>query len=88
MQFALKEIILPSATSSVVDVHSNTEGEKKLTSHRFHINNREQAMIMLKVVSNFFKQQEPQSPIPCLIDRAIRWGGIIVGAIIRKAHYQ
>ena len=36
--------------------------------------NREEAFELLSGVAQFFKQTEPHSPVPYLVERAIRWG--------------
>jgi type VI secretion system protein ImpA len=38
--------------------------------------NRDEAFTMLAGVAQFFKQTEPQSPVPYLIERAIKWGNM------------
>ena len=38
--------------------------------------NRDEAFTMLSGVAQFFKQSEPQSPVPYLIERAIKWGNM------------
>ncbi|MDB6141987.1 MAG: ImpA-related N-terminal family [Pseudomonas sp.] len=37
---------------------------------------REEAFTMLNGVAQFFKQSEPHSPVPYLIERAVKWGGM------------
>ncbi|TDV59160.1 type VI secretion system protein TssA [Pseudomonas sp. LP_7_YM] len=37
---------------------------------------RDEAFTMLAGVAQFFKQTEPQSPVPYLIERAIKWGNM------------
>ncbi|MDZ3991640.1 type VI secretion system protein TssA [Pseudomonas sp. Teo4] len=37
---------------------------------------REEAFTMLAGIAQFFKQSEPQSPVPYLIERAIKWGNM------------
>lgn len=37
---------------------------------------RDEAFNMLAGVARFFKQSEPQSPVPYLIERAIKWGNM------------
>lgn len=36
--------------------------------------NREEAFAMLGAVAQYFKTAEPQSPVPYLVERAVRWG--------------
>lgn len=37
---------------------------------------RDEAFILLAGIAQFFKQTEPQSPVPYLIERAIKWGNM------------
>lgn len=37
---------------------------------------RDEAFTMLAGIAQFFKQSEPQSPVPYLIERAIKWGNM------------
>ncbi len=37
---------------------------------------RDEAFTMLAGIARFFKQSEPQSPVPYLIERAIKWGNM------------
>jgi len=37
---------------------------------------RDEAFTMLASIAQFFKQTEPQSPVPYLIERAIKWGNM------------
>jgi len=38
--------------------------------------NRDEAFTLLAGIAQFFKQSEPQSPVPYLIERAIKWGNM------------
>ena len=40
------------------------------------IGSRSQALQRLREVAEFFRQSEPHSPLPHLIDRAVRWAGM------------
>ena len=37
---------------------------------------RDEAFTLLAGIAQFFKQTEPQSPVPYLIERAIKWGNM------------
>lgn len=37
---------------------------------------RDEAFTMLAGIAQFFKNTEPQSPVPYLIERAIKWGNM------------
>ncbi|WP_407312716.1 type VI secretion system protein TssA [Pseudomonas sp. nanlin1] len=47
-----------------------------LTALRTDPLSREEAFTMLASVAQFFKQVEPQSPVPYLVERAIKWGNM------------
>lgn len=38
-----------------------------------HIESREQALAIMIEIANFFRASEPQSPIPFLLEQAVRW---------------
>lgn len=40
------------------------------------IASREQALLRLREVADFFRRTEPHSPVSHLVDRAVRWGGM------------
>ncbi len=46
------------------------------------ISDRESALRSLANVANYFKVHEPQSPLPYLIERTIRWGGMSLGQLL------
>ncbi|NUW69223.1 ImpA family type VI secretion system protein [Vibrio coralliilyticus] len=50
--------------------------EQHLTAANRIINDREQAFSELRKISAFFQRNEPHSPIPFLLGRAIRWGNM------------
>jgi type VI secretion system protein ImpA len=37
---------------------------------------REEAIAMLTSIAQYFKQNEPQSPVPYLLERAVKWGNM------------
>jgi len=58
-----------AATSTVVGERAASETPLRLVPHT-----RDEAFAMLSSVATFFKETEPHSPVPYLVDRAIRWG--------------
>lgn len=44
---------------------------------------REEALALLGNVAQYFRQHEPHSPIPYLVERAIKWGGMPLDAWLR-----
>lgn len=45
---------------------------------------RHQAISSLQHISQFFKQSEPHSPIPYLLDRAVRWSNLTLPELIEE----
>ncbi|WP_296185910.1 type VI secretion system protein TssA [Pseudomonas sp. UBA1879] len=58
----------PTMTTTVKDTPSAPLRTTPLT--------RDEAFTLLAGVAQFFKQTEPQSPVPYLIERAIKWGNM------------
>lgn len=48
------------------------------------IRSREDAFRRLIEVATYLRQAEPQSPIPCLIDRAVAWGKMPFNELLRE----
>lgn len=46
------------------------------------IDGRANALAMLKSVANYFSETEPHSPIPFLLERAIRWGNLSLAELL------
>lgn len=61
-----------AATDTVTAVSRTAEGER--AALRTAPRTREEAFELLNGVAQFFKQTEPHSPVPYLVERAIRWG--------------
>jgi type VI secretion system protein ImpA len=40
------------------------------------ISSKQQAFNTLLEIAEFFRQHEPQSPVPCLLEQAVRWGNL------------
>lgn len=49
-----------------------------------HVQNREEAFRMLETVSNFFRDNEPQSPVSYLLEKAVRWGRMALPDLIAE----
>ncbi|ROM56907.1 hypothetical protein BK649_01600 [Pseudomonas canadensis] len=43
---------------------------------------RTEAFAQLRSVVKYFKQTEPYSPVPLLVERAIKWGGYAPGELL------
>jgi len=48
------------------------------------IGSREDALRSLALVAEYFRKNEPHSPIAALITRAVRWGGLPFEAVLRE----
>ena len=72
----------PSAikdTTAISDEQSNAlveDGKTGKTTFPMHPQNRDDAFAMLSVVAHYFAKNEPHSPIPYVLEQAIRWGSM------------
>ncbi|MBV7556173.1 type VI secretion system protein TssA [Pseudomonas sp. PDM28] len=55
---------------------TQTRQELPVTPLRTTPQTRDEAFTLLAGIAQFFKQTEPQSPVPYLIERAIKWGNM------------
>lgn len=55
---------------------TQTQQDLPATPLRTTPQNRDEAFTLLAGIAQFFKQTEPQSPVPYLIERAIKWGNM------------
>ncbi|MFC0337334.1 type VI secretion system protein ImpA [Kushneria avicenniae] len=53
---------------------STSVGHGPADSLRKHPQSRDEAFEMLNGVARYFKEREPHSPVPYLVERAIKWG--------------
>ena len=49
-----------------------------------NIDSRETALVLLIKIADFFKKTEPHSPIPYLLDRAVRWGNLPFPELLKE----
>ena len=49
-------------------------GHAPSTNGNGHLTSRDDAFRTLMQVADFFRRTEPQSPIPYLLEQAVRWG--------------
>ncbi len=69
----------PAESAHLTDTAPNDAAPAQgsaITTLRTHPISREEAFTMLASIVQFFKQSEPQSPVPYLIERAIKWGNM------------
>lgn len=68
-----------------VDEQSNSMTE---INHEFNevslVGNRNEAFKMIRHVADYFRHNEPQSPLPYILDRAIRWGNLPLHELISE----
>lgn len=57
---------------------------KKSTVNNGTINSREDAFKQLLRISDFFKKTEPHSPIPAILQRAVKWGNMPIEQLIQE----
>jgi type VI secretion system ImpA family protein len=55
---------------------SASDPERKVSLLSYHASGRAEALLLLKKGAEYFQNQEPNSPIPLLIDRAVRIAGM------------
>ncbi|MNZ99178.1 hypothetical protein D3C78_1184920 [compost metagenome] len=55
---------------------TQTQQDIPVTPLRTTPQTRDEAFTLLAGIAQFFKQTEPQSPVPYLIERAIKWGNM------------
>ncbi|EJM36865.1 type VI secretion-associated protein, ImpA family [Pseudomonas sp. GM33] len=55
---------------------TQTQQDLPVTPLRTTPQSRDEAFTLLAGIAQFFKQTEPQSPVPYLIERAIKWGNM------------
>ncbi|MGE8334428.1 type VI secretion system protein TssA [Pseudomonas laurylsulfatiphila] len=55
---------------------TQTQQDLPVTPLRTTPQTRDEAFTLLAGIAQFFKQTEPQSPVPYLIERAIKWGNM------------
>lgn len=64
--------------------NNNEDNLNKVNHFSANVKNRDDAFAKLKVIAEFFKKNEPHSPIPFLIERAIRWGYMDLPALMKE----
>ncbi len=50
----------------------------------FKPNNREEALAVLLNIGTYFRQHEPHSPVPFLLERAVRWGRLPLPDLLKE----
>ncbi len=81
IRFIIKDA--PFAILSDAASKNSTENLSEETSSENHeaiisnnIDSRESALVLLVKIADLLKKTEPHSPIPYLLDRAVRWGNL------------
>ena len=69
---------------SVNESDENSETTESISSNNNAINSREDAFKQLLRVSDFFKKTEPHSPIPAILQRAVKWGNMPIEQLIQE----
>ncbi len=76
-----KEVVSNEIESSITNKDSEIPVHSIVSSN---IDSREAALISLVKIADFFKKTEPHSPIPYLLDRAVRWGSLPFPELLRE----
>lgn len=75
----ISERIIPVSADGInglePDTHPQTSGALSGDAHRQRIS-REQAISQMLAIAHFFRQTEPSSPVPFLMERAARWANM------------
>jgi type VI secretion system protein ImpA len=67
--------------------HTETEvvvSAEITTANDAEIANRKQALAYLQKIAVYFRKAEPQSPLPHLLDRAVRWGNMPFSELLKE----
>ena len=54
------------------------------TKFRELVDNREIAFTRIREVAEYFRRNEPQSPVPYILDRAVHWGNLPLPDLISE----
>lgn len=73
-----------NAVESETESDENTETTQSISSNNSAINSREDAFKQLLRISDFFKKTEPHSPIPAILQRAVKWGNMPLDQLIQE----
>ncbi len=90
LRFMTKEIGCPLekkvAETNTAIIQESRAPEKKLDSSvkKELISSRSDALQTLIQVAGFFRETEPHSPIPYLLDRAVRWGHLPFPELLKE----
>lgn len=87
MGFNLESHHINNSTATEITADTETIIEQESTvdiSISNAIDNRHQALEQLATIANFFRQTEPQSPLPNLLDRAVRWGNMPFNELLNE----
>jgi len=90
LHFLMKSASFGDRVEGVLNESKHLESSNALDSQTQEnimlgsISTRAEALSALKSVSEFFKRSEPQSPIPYLVDRAIKWAGLSLPDLLNE----
>ena len=68
----------------IIDSDSAQLSENVPTEISGPVKNREDAFKKLMEISDFFRRTEPHSPIPYILERAVKWGDMPLETLIRE----
>ena len=69
------------------ELSQNSQNISNLNNDSFNassLNHRNDAFSQLKLIADYFRSNEPHSPVPYLIERAIRWGYLSLPELITE----
>ncbi len=71
------------STNEALPVHISSVAQHSI-EHNAQINSRNEALNYLVLVANYFRKAEPQSVVPYLIERTIKWGNLPLPELLKE----
>lgn len=81
-----RDIVAPGMTASESSAPSNKEDANlaSISCSSSHHDMRTKAIEQLSTISNYFRRNEPTSPVPYLLERAVRWANMEMADWLRE----
>ncbi|WP_347368740.1 type VI secretion system protein TssA [Vibrio vulnificus] len=73
-----------SASSHEVEIDGRGQGEANFQLLAANMHSREQAIVQLQRVADFFRETEPHSPVSYTIEQVIRWCGMSLPELLAE----
>lgn len=84
LKFLGKKALLetPTLSSDSSELVVSSQSQEALDSHQ--ISHRDKAFEALQEIANFFIRTEPHSPVPYLLQKAVRWGKMPLSTLLNE----